>query len=214
MTDNSVKLRMLITLYALYRYADKNHRMNSTRLNEFLRPYGMESGYRVISDTVNVLQEFGVKIAKNSDQYNTNVWIEDRPLSEHVLKKLIFAVRTNPHLTQEQADEILESIKPALTVYQEPLLESEFKDLSRPSEIDKYHICSVIQDAIRSGKAVLYYGKGKKPISFIPERLFQQGEHIYVQGHTRAKSDEVCIGIDEMSMVKLGCKSRKNCKEQ
>jgi len=214
MTDNSVKLRMLITLYALYRHADKNHRMNSTRLNEFLRPYGMESGYRVISDTINVLQEFGVKIAKNSNQYNANVWIEDRPLPDPVLKKLIFAVRTNPHLTREQADEILESIKPVLTVYQEPVLESEFKDLSHPSEINKYHICSVIQDAIRSEKAILYYGEGKKPISFIPKRLFQQGEHIYVHGHTRAKSDEVCIGIDEMTQVKLGRKLRKNREKQ
>lgn len=203
MTDNSVKLRMLITLHALFRHTDKNHRMNSVRLNEFLRPYGMKSRYIVLSDTVNTLQSFGIKIGKNSEQYNTNVWIEDRPLSDPVLKKLIFAVRTNPHLTQEQADEILESIKPVLTVYQEPLLKSAFKGLSRPSEIDKYLICSVIQDAIQSGKMVKFCTEKEATASFSPKYLVCKDNHLYMLGYNHTHKKLQPVDINTIQQLKL-----------
>lgn len=214
MTDNSVKLRMLITLQALYKYTDKNHRMNSVRLNEFLRPFGMESGYRVISDTVKVLQEFGIKVAKNSNKTNHNVWIEDRPLPDPILMKLIFALRTNPYITQEQTDEILESIRPILTVYQEPLLQTEYVDLSSLSNKDYYQICSVLLEAIQSEKRVIITTEKESSITFSPFILNWKNGALCAQGYDHKMKTVKTIMILDIQHIKIERKNSKSIRDK
>ena len=63
MKAKAMKLRMLITLHALFKYTDKDHQMNTAKLNEFLRPVGLEfRGGTALSDTVRVLRDFGLDV--------------------------------------------------------------------------------------------------------------------------------------------------------
>ena len=119
----SMKLRTLVTLHALFKHSDATHRMNSIKLNDFLRPYNLDCTSRVLNDTVRVLREFGVDVRNKGVWENQGIWIQDRPLPDAELNQLIFAVTTNPHLSKSQATEILQNLQPFVTVYQEHLLQ-------------------------------------------------------------------------------------------
>ena len=54
MKAKSMKMRFLITLYALFRHSDEDHRLNTSKINEFLRPYQLDCTGRVLNDTVSV----------------------------------------------------------------------------------------------------------------------------------------------------------------
>ena len=120
----SLKLRTLVTLHALWKHSDANHRMNTVKLNEHLRPYNVGcTTSRVLNDTVRILREWGMDVRSKGVWENQGIWIENRPLPDHELSRLIFAVTTNPHLSKDQASDILQSLKPFVTVYQEHLLQ-------------------------------------------------------------------------------------------
>ncbi len=122
MKVKSAKLRTFAILYAFYKYSDEKHRLNSSSLNKLLAPYGLECDKSVIRNTVKRLREFGVNVGYKGFWGTAGFWLADRPLSDDKLNELIYAVRSNPNLSTEQANSILNSLKPLVTVYQENLL--------------------------------------------------------------------------------------------
>ncbi len=122
MKVRSVKLRTFAILHIFYKYTDEKHRLNSRKLNEYLAPYGLECDKGVIRDTVKRLREFGVDVGYKGFWGTAGYWIKDRPLEDKALKKLVAAVTTNPNVSQEDKTEILASLRPLVTVYQEYML--------------------------------------------------------------------------------------------
>lgn len=118
-----LKLTTIISLYALFKHTDEEHRLNSVKLNEFLRPYGLEcSGYKTLNKTIKALRMLGVEIKCKGWGSDKGFYVVNRPLNNDELNILVYAVTTNPNLSNEQIDEVLQSIKPFVTVYQEGLL--------------------------------------------------------------------------------------------
>ena len=152
----SSKLRLLVTLHTLFKYSDAKHRFNNKKLNEYLLPYNVDfKEHIVLKDTVRVMQEIGIDVRSSGYWGSYGVWIEDRPLSEDALKRLVFAISTNPHLSNAEATKILQSLTPLVTAYQESLLQSQVVTSRDDEQSQKlYKIYSVILEAISANKAV------------------------------------------------------------
>lgn len=198
MKAKSMKLRFLVTLHALFKHSDKDHRMNSLKLNEHLRPFGLDCTSRVLNDTVSVLREFGFDVRNKGQWDNQGVWIENRPLPDDALHGLIFSVSTNPFLSREQANEILSALRPLVTVYQEPMLESNVDTLGRePVTNNIFSDYVTISEAIRQERRVLYtvsrvrydketgevYSVNEWDTLFTPKHLCQTDERLYMVGY-------------------------------
>lgn len=213
MKAKSMKLRTLITLHALYKYTDENHRMNGVKLNKFLAPYGLQCHQPVLTDTVKRLREFGVDVKSKGEWDNQGVWIEDRPLSNDVLDKLVFAVCTNPLLSDGQADEILSNIKPLVTVYQEPMLKRSVSAGEAAGISPRlYHIYSVTHKAIQEKRRVQYtledvrYDEERQGVYveprwerlYTPKYLCRRGEDIYMFGYDHARRQVAAVNLKDV----------------
>lgn len=217
----SLKLRTLVTLQALLKHSDKDHRMNTRKLNEHLRPYGLDCTSRVLSDTVKVLQEMGLDVRYKGEWDSQGVWIENRPLPDHELKRLIYAVTTNPHLSKAQATEILQALKPFVTVYQEHLLQG-LVDTEPVITADEglYWAYAVIQEAIASGRRVRYtidyiqYDKEAQAIAkrqewatlFTPKCVYQTRGQLYMVGYNNTDRRVDAVNLKGISSIKLAFK--------
>lgn len=219
----STKLRTLITLQALMKYSDANHRMNSVKLNEHLRPYGLECTGRVLNDTVRVLREMGFDVRNKGEWGNQGIWIEDRPLPEYELRRLIFAVTTNPHLSKEQATEILRALHPFVTVYQEPLLQGLVeKEPVIDADDSLYGTYSLIQEAITSGRRVRYINDYIKHTGgrqgtihhqehrtmFTPKCIYQARAELYMVGYNNTEKRADVVNLNNIAAIKLAFKHR------
>lgn len=219
----SMKLRTLVTLHALLKYSDKNHRMHSIKLNEFLRPYGLNCTSRVLSDTVRVLREFGFDVRYKGEWDSQGVWIENRPLPDHELKRLIFAVTTNPHLSQGQATDILQSLKPFVTVYQEPLLQGLVQpEPSEDPDDSLYWAYSVIHEAIASGRRVRYsvdytkFNSATQTIEtcrewetlFTPKCIYQSKGQLFMVGYNNTDRRVDAVNLEDMSSIRMAFKHK------
>lgn len=204
----SKKLRTIITLYALLKHTDKNHRMNAVKLNEFLRPYGLDSDGKTLSSTVKALREVGWDIRNKGEWDCQGIWVENRPLQEHELRQLIFAITTNPNISNAQINETLQYLKPFVTVYQEDLLKCQTD--TEESFVDNeclYTAYAVIHEAIARRRRVRYteerikydqealsWVKTQGPVTFFtPKRLVRTKNGIYMVGfhHTSNRIDAV-----------------------
>lgn len=219
----SMKLRTLVTLHALLKYSDANHRMNSVKLNEFLRPYRLDCTSRVLSDTVRVMQEFGLDVRYKGEWDSQGVWIENRPLPDHELKRLIFAVTTNPHLSRDQATEILQFLKPFVTVYQEKLLEG-FVDAEPTIEADDalYWAYSVIYEAITAGRRVRYsidytkYDPRAQMVEpcrqwetlFTPKCIYQTQSSLFMVGYNNTDRRADAVNLKDIASIRLAFKHK------
>ena len=157
MKAKSMKLRFLVTLHALWKHSDEKHSMNSVKLNEYLKPYGLECTGRVLPDTIRAMKDFGINIQSKGEWEQYGVWIKDRPLEDEALKNLIFAVTTNPYITKAESERILSALVPLVTTYQEPLLKSSIERTTE-SRLDD-SVCQkyiIIHEAILSGRRVRY----------------------------------------------------------
>ena len=123
MKVRSIKLRTLIMLRTLYKYTDKNHRMNSIQMNEHLKPYGLDSERGALCDTVRTLRAFGIEVKQRIGGPYQGVWIEDSLISDEALEKILYAVSTHPEFTKEDAKMVRDGLRPLMTVYQEARLE-------------------------------------------------------------------------------------------
>lgn len=225
----SMKLRTLVTLNALLKYSDAQHRMNSIKLNEHLRPYGLDCTSRVLSDTVRILREYGLDVRHKGEWDSQGVWIEDRPLPDHELKRLIFAVTTNPHLDKNQVSDILQSLKPFVTVYQEAQLQG-FVETQADMELDDslYWAYSVIHEAISAKRRVIYtvdyakYNKAMQAVEpvrewgtlFTPKCIYQANGQLYMVGYNNTDRRADAVNLQDISSIKLSFKHKDPNGEQ
>ena len=219
----SLKLRTLVTLRALWKYSDANHRMNTVKINEYLRPYGLACTKRVLGDTANVLREMGMDVRNKGEWERQGIWIDDRPLPDHELKRLIFAVSTNPHLSKEQTTEILQSLKPFVTVYQEPLLYS-LVETEPTIEVDDT-LCwayTVIQEAISAKRRVMYsidyakYNKENQTVIpcrqwetlFTPKCIYQTKNNLFMVGYNSNDRKVDAVNLKDIASIRLAFKHK------
>lgn len=223
MKAKSLKLRTLITLHALYKYSDENHRMNSKKLNEHLRPYDLCCTSRVLGDTIRVLRDYGINVQTKGEWEKYGIWIKDRPLSGKQFDDLVFAITTNPYISNATADSILKSLAPLVTVYQEPLLKShvikERKLYMNPSIYSKYML---ICDAINSKRRVRYQTPHLKydfdtqcvsmekqwPTLFTPKCLYQSGEKLYMVGYNNTDKRTDAVDLSLITDLKIAFKHK------
>lgn len=203
----SKKLRFLITLHALFKYTDENHRLNSKKLNTFLRPYGLESGYRSLGDTIDVLRQFGVDVQTHGVLNKHGVWLGDRPLTEATLNTLIFAINTNPYLSSQQTTNLLKELKPLVTVYQEPLLQIVGGSVPNAEEPPLLVSCYVtLHKAICHNRRVYLFVEktaGSRKVLFTPRYLCKSANGICTVGYLHEKKIVVGIYLQEVSKVEL-----------
>lgn len=120
----SIKTRLLKILQILYKETDTNHPMKTIVLHGKLRNYGIGCEQRSIVETIQILQECGFDVKRSGKVgMGTSVWLDNHPFSDEELDHLIFAVITNPYISNEQIAEILQSLKSVVTIYQEMKLQ-------------------------------------------------------------------------------------------
>lgn len=220
----SMKMRTFLTLHALFKYSDKDHRMNSRKLNEYLRPYNLDCDQKVLSHTAQMMKEFGFDIRSKGEWEHQGIWIENRPLPDHELSRLIFAVTTNPHLSREQATDILQSLKPFVTVYQEHLLQGlvEAPEGADAPKVDDslYWTYLVVQEAISAGRRVRYsvdylkYDKESQTVSkqsqwptlFTPKCIYQSQGKLYMVGWNNTDQRADAVNLKNITSIKLAYK--------
>ncbi len=211
----SAKLRTLIALHTLYKYTDKEHRMNSLQLNEYLRPYGLECSNIFLSKLIRAMQEYGIDVYQSGSFEKRGVFVQDHPLSEEQLQKLIFAVTTNPHLSKDQATEILQGLKPFVTVYQEPLLRGTVETDPIMVSEDLYQTYTIIQEAISSDRRIVFrvdrlkYDKLNQTVEkvqrikmrFTPRYLFQKKGKLYMVGYNSTKQLFEAVDLKDITYI-------------
>lgn len=218
MKAKSTKLRLLITLHALYKHSDAEHRINTVRLNEYLKPYGLEYAKGPLGENIKSLREFGLDIRFKHGWHDQGFWIEDRPLSSVKLNKLIYAVTSNPRINKKEAAEILEDLKPIVTTYQEEELFSVFDTNSTDTIKEKfYEFFSIVREAIRKNLRVMFsvvkaeYDHTtesvqlveRKPILFSPKHLYQDNKNMYMVGYDYAHKKVQAVCFKDISSVRL-----------
>lgn len=146
---------------------------------------------------------------------NGGVFVQDRPLSEQELQKLIFAVTTNPHLSKEQASEILQSLKPFVTVFQEHLLRGTVETDPIMVSKDLYQPYTIIQEAISSDRRIVFrvdrlkYDKLNQTVEkvqrikmrFTPRYLFQKKDKLYMVGYNSTKRVFEAVDLKDITYV-------------
>lgn len=199
----STKLRFLITLHVLYKHTDADHRMNSKRLNQYLEPYGLESTYRALGDTVDVLQEFGVDVRHHGILNKHGVWIQDRLLGEDDLLRLVFAVSTNPYLSADEADGLLGKLAPLVSEFQEPLLANTVIPVSpRQGASNMADIYVVIHRAICTSQRLRYTTtQNKRPALFTPKQIQHIENGLCMVGYDHRRKEVASICFDEITSV-------------
>ncbi len=202
MKVKSAKLRTLVSLLAFYKYTDEKHRLNSTKLNELLRPYDLDGDKGVIRDTVKCLRNFGVNVGYKGFWGTAGYWIADRPLNDELLNKLVFAVSTNPLLSQKEAKEILSALKPLVTVYQEPMLDltvdSDERNGLNPA---LYGVYEVTRRAIQKKQRVQYTVNQQEQL-YTPKYLYQTNGRLYMVGYDHHQECPTAVDLNNVAEAK------------
>lgn len=229
MKAKSMKLRTLITLHAIFKHSDKDHRMNGPKLNKYLEPYGLTCTSRVLNDTVRVMREYGMDIRNKGIWDNMGIWLEDRPLADPYLDRLVFAVTTNPHLSKTQATEILGYLEPLVTTYQEEKLVGTI-DTVPDTEVDDslYVAYSTVCEAIRTKRRVLYsteyiqYNKDTQTVAkreawgtlFTPKCIYQSDAQLFMFGYNNTDKKIQAIDLKDITDIKIAFKHQKQWSEK
>ena len=157
MKAKSQKRRTLLVLKSLYKHSDKKHHTNLSKINSILRDYGLEYRDKTLKDTVNAMRIAGLDVCQSSPNSTASVWIENRPLDDGRLEKLVFAVATNPFLSSEQITKILQYLTPFVTEYQEEQLVGTVTNTAQTSVTDDYiNAYTIISYAIRAHRRVSF----------------------------------------------------------
>ena len=224
MKAKSIKLITIVALHALYKHTDAEHRFNTPKLNKLLEPYGLKCTWRVLKDTVKALREFGVDVRTPGVRNLNGVWIEDRPLSDPYLNRLIFAVTTNPHISKTQATDILSCLKPVVTDYQEDKLVGVVDTISEADADDTlFYTYSVICEAIRLKQRVRYstkymhYNKETQTVSartncgdiFTPKSIEQVNGELYMVGYLNRTKKIRAVNLRDIVNIDLSLSHKK-----
>ena len=224
----STKLRDLITLRILFKETDKDHFINSTGLNERLKPYDLECDRRVLQNNVKALREFGFDIKSQGGGKNSGIWIGKRPLESLKLDKVIFAVSTNPYLSKEQSNEILNCLKPLVTVYDEEKLVSII-DTNPDLQADDtlYGVYSTISKAIINRRRVRYFtnhmkyrketqslaSRISKEVLFTPKWIYHAKGELYMVGYNNTVEEPRAVALKSIVDIKIAPKMQKEVTE-
>jgi len=215
MRPKSMRLRFLKALHAFWKHTDKDHRLNLKTLNEQFLPSELSFlSPRALAQTLGAMREFGIDIRRAGRGPHDGIWIETRPLSDRDIYALNFAVSTNPHLSKENAEEILHALKPFVTVYQEPLLEvcteNDPNNCIPTDFIDKF---SIIHKAICTKSNIRFRvfcidpadrswvpnkTQGRSML-FTPNRIYEEGETLCVVGYNHTLRKENIIDLREIA---------------
>ena len=201
----STKLRVLHTLYALHKYTDEKHGLNSYTLNDYLKPYNLDcTCNKYFRNTIKALREFGIDV-----QRKNGVWIKNRPLTNEILQFINFAITTNPHVSKEQATDALNSLKPYVTIYQEGLLDNRIDAKSERNDGEAlYQNCCIIQKAIiNNGQIKFTYCNTTthhpKCSLFSPKSIYIDNNRLFVSGYNHSKESDEEIELGSFANVKL-----------
>lgn len=221
MKAKSVKLRMLITLEALFKHSDKNHRISSTKLNEYLRPYGLECTRRVLADTIAAMRDFGLDVRCMGTWDQRGAWLESRPISDATLRQLVFAVSTNPYLSEDQARESLDALKPFLTVYQEAMLNCKVENRNHFAIRENvFRAYTTACEALDLNRRIIYtvnqigydrktgevYSREQWKTLFTPKCLYQDGQEIYMVGYNHPDKHIEAVKLSDVVNVRIATK--------
>lgn len=217
MKAKSIKLRMLITMIALMKHSDEEHRLNTRKLNMFLNPYGLECDNRSIADTIRVMKEYGFNIQSKGAGFAYGAWLEDRPLDAENLNALIFAVSTNPYISKSESERILQLLSPFVTSFQEPLLKSWVDKLYEPD--GNNNLCkkyTTIREAISANRGLRYnatfyqYDNEKKEIitenkwlRITPKSIYQHDGVLYMIGYNHDTRHVEAVDLSFINDVKF-----------
>ena len=172
------------------------------------------------------MQEIGIDVRSSGYWGSYGVWIEDRPLSEDALKRLVFAISTNPYLSNAEATKILQSLTPLVTAYQESLLQSQVVTSRDDEQSQKlYKIYSVILEAISANKAVrciLAHTQNVRNsgdiqiqkangILFIPEKVYCTEDKLFVSGHMGTEQKRIIMKLQDIVNIELANKKESVC---
>ena len=140
----------------------------------------------------------GIDVCQSSPNSTASVWIENRPLDDGRLEKLVFAVATNPLLSGEQITEILQYLTPFVTEYQEEQLVGTATNTAQTAVTDDYiNTYTVISHAIRAQRRVSFVAPHHKyshtnsiksrdihyRVSFTPKWILPFDGELYVVGY-------------------------------
>ena len=217
--NHSVKVNTLYILQAIFKHSDKDHHLSTRKIADLIEPYGQKCTIRLLPDTLSALREFGKALKTNGVTTERTFWLDSRPFPEDIVDKYIFAISTNPFVTQKQATELLEELKPFVTVYKEPYLRSLLSDCENYKDKldDIYQTYNVIQRAIIEGKRVIcqhrYTKYNKKtmcgetcetfPIAITPTALINKNDRIYIVGYNLGKNRPISLDIAEIVNIKI-----------
>ena len=223
--EKSLKLRTIISFRTLHKNSDQNHRMTSRKMNTFLKPFELKISGVGLNDDIRILKEFGVDAHTNEGPQGHCAYIKDHLLTDQTLQDLVYAVSSNPHLSSSQATEILAQLKPLVTVYQEPLLQS-FMDFGHQTKPDDalYYAYLVTKEAIENKRRILYtidyakYNKEDKTIDqirewetmFTPKYLYKTAKSLYCIGFNNTDKRIECIDLKKTATIRLSLEYKEN----
>lgn len=204
--QKSVKLRIFIALQALFKCTDERHGLNSVILNEFLKPYNLDCKNTFLRSTAEDLRTFGVDV-----QRKNGLWVKNHPFTEEKFQKLLFAVSTNPYLSKDEVTEILQNLKPFVTIYQEEYLEGAV-DTNTETDGTLYKTFYMLQKAIRTNKTVKYTtsvpGETKRRMfyKYSPKAFYHAVDGLYVTGYNHTLKKEQSVKLNAITAVKENTK--------
>jgi len=173
-------------------------------LNEYLKPYGLECTRVALSGMLTAFREYGLEIKEKGLWDKHGYWIENPLISSETLENLIFAVSTNPHLTQEQATAILSSLKPFVTVYQEPMLTSIYSSING-SDDRLRTIYNTVHQAVVQNK-IVFYSKLSSPdeqLRMLPKCIYPLDGALYMVGYVPIERTIKAVSFDEINEIIL-----------
>ena len=207
----STRQRIVLMLKAFFKHSDAEHPINLVQMNKYLEPYGLEYNKAIMQETLRDMREAGFDVRTRHKWDKHGAWFESRPLKDEQLSKLIFAVDSNPYLSAEQVTEILQSLAPLVTVYQEPRLAAMTEKMGGtelPPNVQ--NACMVMSEAIGTKQSVRFRKAlpdtdifFAKQIYFAPKcMLFDGGRFFAVGVHHERKRIET-INLHEITEIEL-----------
>lgn len=135
------------------------------------------------------------------------------------MQKIIFAVSTNPLLSKDEATDILQALKPVVTIYQEEELEGYIEKKHHTELNDRlFDICRTVRRAIRTNSRIRYttdeIDSNIPPqyTLFTPTNIYQKDMCLYVAGYDHKKKTDMSVDLRKIIDIKI-VKSKNKSKE-
>ena len=181
-----------------------------------MQAHDLECTSGALVDTVEAMREFGLDVRSKGAWDRRGVWLESRPISEDMLRRLVFAISTNPYLPQTQIRECLDSLRPVMTVYQEEDL-LNVPEVHNEAAADEAFtgLYFKVFEAIRQKRQLCYTTNGirfdrklgeihlheQKKVRFTPKSLYRGENGICMVGYDH--TDKCVKAVDLSDIVSL-----------